>query len=81
MDLSIILILVGLLFNTAASLVMLYPYLRAHENVDDDLIVDMDHKGNYKQKRHLKGRKLGKVGFILFTIGFGLQFFGVFLQV
>lgn len=81
MNLSTIFILVGLLFNTLASLIMLYPYLRTHKNVDDDLILDMDHEGNYMQKKHLKNRKLAKLGLSLFTLGFILQFVGIFLEI
>lgn len=71
MNSSIILILIGLSFHASASLVMLYPHLSIRRNVDDDFIVNMDKKtGDYTQKKHIKDRKLGMVGFILFAIGF-----------
>ena len=82
MTLSNILILIGLLFNTVASLIMLYPYLSVRKNVDDDFIVDMDKKtGDYTQKKHLKDRKLGMVGFTLFALGFIFQIIGIILQI
>ncbi len=81
MSLSNILILIGLLFNTVASLIMLYPYLNVRRNVEDDFIVNMDRQtGDYTQKKHLKDRKLGIVGFAFFTIGFVFQIIGVVLQ-
>lgn len=79
---SIILILIGLSFNTLASLVMLYPYLSIRRNVDDDFIVDMDKEtGNYTQKKHIKDRKLGIAGFVLFATGFTFQIIGVVVGV
>lgn len=71
MTYSMVLIILGLLINTIASLVMLYPYLNISRNVDDDYIVKMDMKtGDYTQKKHLKDRKLGIIGFSLFALGF-----------
>lgn len=79
---SIMFIILGLLTNTAASLVMLYPYLNVSKKVDDDYIVNMDLKtGDYTQKKHLKDRKLGILGFSLFASGFTLQIVGIILQV
>jgi len=82
MSLSTILILIGLLFNTVASLIMLYPYLNVRRNVDDDFIMNMDKKtGDYTQKKHLRDRKLGVAGFTLFALGFIFQIIGIILQV
>ena len=82
MNSSIILILVGLSFNTFASLVMLYPYLSIRRNVDDDFIVDMDKEtGEYTQKKHIKDRKLGIAGFVLFAVGFAFQIIGVIVSI
>lgn len=79
---SIILILIGLSFNALASLVMLYPFLSVRRNVDDDFIVDMDKKtGDYTQKKHLKGRKLGMTGFAIFAVGFAFQIIGVIVGI
>ena len=79
---SIILILIGLSFNTLASLMMLYPFLSVRRNVDDDFIVDMDKEtGDYTQKKHLKGRKLGMAGFALFALGFAFQIIGVIIGI
>jgi len=76
---SNILILIGLLFNTLASLVMLYPYLNTRRNVEEDFILKMDKDGNYTQKKHKQGQKLGMVGLILFIIGFMFQIIGIFI--
>lgn len=79
---SIILILIGLSFNTLASLMMLYPFLSVRRNVDDDFIVNMDKEtGDYTQKKHLKGRKLGMAGFALFAVGFAFQIVGVIIGI
>ena len=77
---SDIFILIGLSFNTIASFIMLYPYLSIKRNVEDDFIVDMDKRtGDYTQKKHLKDRKLGMIGFLLFATGFILQIVGLIL--
>jgi hypothetical protein len=77
---SDIFILTGLSFNTIASFIMLYPYLNIKKNVENDFIVDMDKRtGDYTQRKHLKDRKLGMSGFILFAIGFILQIVGIIL--
>ena len=82
MSSSIVLILVGLSFNTLASLVMLYPYLSIRRNVDDDFIVDMDKEtGEYTQKKHIKDRRLGIAGFVLFAVGFAFQIIGVIVSI
>jgi len=82
MNLPTIIILIGLLFNTLASLVMLYPYISIKRNVDDDFILNMDKEtGDYTQKKHIKGRKLGMAGFFLFAIGFILQIIGVIISI
>lgn len=82
MNLSTTLVLIGLLFNTLASLLMLYPYLSIRRNVDDDFIVDIDKEtGDYTQKKHLKGRKLGMAGFALFAVGFAFQIIGVIIGI
>jgi len=82
MAISIVFIIFGLLVNTVASLVMLYPYLNISRNVDDDYIIKMNMKtGDYTQKKHLKDRRLGIIGFSLFAVGFILQIFGIVLQI
>ncbi|KKU86878.1 hypothetical protein A3B85_02365 [Candidatus Nomurabacteria bacterium RIFCSPHIGHO2_02_FULL_37_13] len=81
MNLSSIPILIGLLLNTFASLIMLYPHLRGYGNIDDDYITDMDHEGNYIQKKHVKDKKLGIVGFVLFAVGFAFQTIGVVVSI
>jgi len=82
MNSSIVLILVGLSFNTLASLVMLYPFLSIKRNVEDDFIVDIDKKtGDYTQKKHIKDRKLGIAGFVLFAVGFAFQIVGVIVSI
>lgn len=82
MSFAIIFIVSGLLINTCASLVMLYPYLNISRYIDDDFIVKMDQgTGKYTQKKHLKDRKLGLIGFSFFALGFVMQIIGVILQV
>jgi len=79
MNCSQILMIIGLSLNTIASIVMLYPFIETTKNVEDDFILKMDKKGNYTQKKHIKDRKLGIIGFILFIIGFVLQIVGAII--
>ena len=79
MSSSNILILIGLLFNTLASLVMLYPHLNIWRNVEDECILKMNKDGKYTQKKHRQGQKFSIVGLILFTIGFIFQIIGIFI--
>lgn len=74
-----LLTLIGLAFNTIASVIVLYPLLNTKKNVDDDYILSMDKKGNYTQKKHLKDRNVGILGFSLFALGFILQIFGLLI--
>lgn len=37
--------------------------------------------GDYTQKKHLKGRKLGMAGFALFAVGFAFQIIGVIIGI
>lgn len=61
---------------------MLYPYISIKRNIDDDLIMSMDKKtGDYTQKKHIRDRRLGVAGFVLFAIGFILQIIGIVLQI
>jgi len=76
----IFLTLLGLLFNTTASVIMLYSYLRIIRNVDDDFIVKMDKDGNYTQKKHIKDKKNGILGLALYVIGFIFQFIGILIK-
>lgn len=79
---SATLIIVGLLLNTIASIIVLAPYVITKIDIDDDLIVEYDEKtGKYTQKKHLKARKIGLIGFSLFAIGFLLQLIGLWMQV
>lgn len=79
MNYSQFLIIIGLLFNTIASIVMLYPFINTAKNIDDDFILKTDKNGNYTQKKHIKDKKLGMVGFILFVVGFILQIIGTII--
>ncbi len=75
----IFLTLLGLIFNTTASVIMLYSYLRITRNVDDDFITKMDKDGNYTQKKHIKDRKIGILGFAFYGIGFVFQVIGILI--
>lgn len=80
MFLSTKLIIIGLTFNLLASIILLWPYLNIKRNIDDDLVVTADKKtGNYFQRKHLKNRKLGIIGFSLFAIGFIFQIIGILI--
>lgn len=79
MNCSQIFLVIGLVINTLASLIMLFPYLQTIRNVDDDYILNMDKDGNYTQKKHKKDQKLGVIGFGLFIIGFIFQIIGTLI--
>ena len=73
--------LIGLIFNTLGAVVLLFPLLITKKKVDDDYILNMDMKtGEYTQKKHLKDRKLGLLGFILLALGFIFQILGIFIS-
>ena len=81
MSISTILILSGLAVNFVASLFMLWPYLNTKRNVEDDFLENIDlETGDYTQTKHIKDKKLGLVGFSLFSIGFLLQFLGIMFE-
>jgi len=76
------LIAFGLLLNTVASIIVLIPYLITKVDIEDDLIIYQDSKnGSYTQKKHIKARKIGIWGFLLFTFGFSLQLIGLIVQI
>ncbi len=79
MNISKFLTLTGLALNTIASVIVLYPLLNTKKNVDDDYILNMDRKGNYTQKKHLKDKRIGVLGFSLFALGFMLQIIGILI--
>ncbi|OGG35328.1 MAG: hypothetical protein A2427_02260 [Candidatus Nealsonbacteria bacterium RIFOXYC1_FULL_40_7] len=79
MNIGKLLTLIGLALNTIASVIVLYPQINTKKNVDDDYILNMDKKGNYTQKKHLKDKKIGIAGFSLFALGFIIQIIGVLL--
>lgn len=71
--------LIGLFLTTVASVIMLLSYLKVTKSVADEYIERMDKDGNYTQKKHLKDRNLGIVGFTLYLLGFIMQFVSVLL--
>ena len=79
MTLSIFLNLLGLFITMVASILMLSSYIKIRRNVEEEFIENMDKNGNYTQTKHLKNRKLGISGFILYILGFSLQFISVLL--
>lgn len=79
MNIGKFLTLTGLAFNTVASIIVLYPLLNTKKSVDDDYILNMDKKGNYTQKKHLKDKRIGVLGFSLFALGFILQIIGILI--
>lgn len=75
----IFLTLLGLIFSTTASIIMLYSYLRITRNVNDDFITKMDKDGNYAQKKHVKDRKIGILSFTFYGVGFIFQVIGILI--
>ena len=77
-----LLLLSGLLLNTAGSILLLFPLLNKNKNIEDDLIVEADEEtGRYSQKKHLKGRKIGLLGLGLLASGFILQTVPVVIKI
>lgn len=79
MNCSQTLIIIGLVFNTIASLIMLYPYLNSVKNIKDNIVSNIYKNGNYTQKKNKKYQKLGIVGFCLFAVGFIFQILGIII--
>src|SRR3989338_3286266 len=71
---------VGMIFNTAAAVVLIIPNLTATRDIEDDLIVSAPGGGKYTQKKHLRSLRLNLVGFALLLIGFALQLGGTFMS-
>ena len=80
MDYSKLLTIFGLIFNTIAAVILIFPYLNIKKDLDDDYITSMDKDGKYTQKKHLKERHVNLWGLILLAIGFILQLFAVFFS-
>lgn len=80
MDASVGLIILGLLFLVAASLILLIPTLFVKRNVDDNFILNMDKKGNYAQRKDIKDRRLAKISISLFIVGLIFQIVGIILN-
>jgi len=78
MDCSKLLTIFGLLFNTIATVILIFPYFNIKKNLDDDYIISMGKDGKYTQKKHLKERQTNLWGLIFLAIGFILQLIAVF---
>lgn len=78
MECSRLLSIIGLIFNTVASVVLMWPYIVGKHFVDDDLIKDMDMKtGKYHQKKHLAERNNNLWGLGFMGFGFVFQILGL----
>ena len=77
MDCSKLLTILGLLFNTLAAVILIFPYLNIKKNLDDDYITSMDKDGKYTQKKHLKERHVNMWGLTFLAVGFILQLISV----
>jgi len=71
-----IFILLGLVLNTAASLIAIYPLLKTTRKIDDDYIVSMDKKGNYTQRKHIQDQRTAIFCLCLLATGFVFQIIG-----
>lgn len=78
MECSKLLTIFGLMFNTLAAIILIFPYLNIKKNLDDDYITSMNKDGKYTQKKHLKERYINLWGLILLAIGFILQLLAIF---
>ena len=78
MEDSKLFIIIGLIFNTLASVILIFPYLNNKKNIDDDYIISMDKDGKYTQKKHLKEKCTNILGLTFLLIGFILQLVAVF---
>lgn len=78
MDCLKLLTIFGLLFNTIAAVILIFPYLNIKKNLDDDFIVSMDKDGKHTQKKHLRERRVNIWGLTFLIVGFILQLVAVF---
>lgn len=73
-----ILTITGLIFNTAAAIILIFPNLNIKKKLDDDYIIASGKNGEYTQKKHLKERRLNLFGLTLLATGFILQLLALF---
>jgi len=70
--------IIGLIFNTTASVILIFPYIMGKHFVDDDLIIKTNTKtGKYLQKKHLSERKNNLWGLGFMILGFIFQIVGL----
>ena len=70
--------IIGLIFNTTASIILIIPYIIGKHFVDDDLIIKTNVKtGKYLQKKHLSERKNNLWGLSFMILGFIFQIVGL----
>ena len=82
MNISTILIVIGLSLNTVASIILLIPNLNFEKSFKDDLVTTTDVKNHkYFQGKDIKNLKIGIIGFILFIFGFVLQIIGILIGI
>lgn len=77
MDCSGLLTIFGLIFNTLAAVILIFPYLNIKKDIDDDRINSMGIDGKYTQKKHLKERRVNLWGLTFLAIGFILQLIAI----
>jgi len=71
--------IVGLILNTIASIILMWPYIVGKHFVDEDLITDMNmNSGKFHKKKHLRERKNNLLGLGFMSIGFIFQLLGLF---
>ena len=80
MDLSVKLIIVGILFFAGSSFISFISRLRAKRDIDDDLILDMKESGSYMRKGDIKDKRLVKISVALYIIGLSFQIAGIILN-
>jgi hypothetical protein len=69
--------MIGLIFNTIAAVILIFPNLNIKKDIDDDLITSMDKDGKYTQRKHLKEKRLNLWGLMFLAIGFIFQLLAV----
>jgi len=81
MDFSTTISIFGLILNTIASIILIWPYIVGKHYIDDDLVTDMDIKsGKFHQKKHFKERNTSLLGLGFMGTGFIFQLIALLIK-
>lgn len=81
MEYSKLISIIGLILNTFASIILIWPYIFEKHFIGDDFITDMNMKsGEFHQKKDFKKYKNNLLGLVFMCIGFIFQLIGLLIS-